>query len=756
MKLQIKLGMQTMFNRFWRLVFVLSLMFGSLSFISSASAASFSHLYGVDLLNGSGTSVYGSTGLIVSPTAQLVRHGVIAGAFNNYIEPGSPADSQAENYYLTAGVWRGFEVQLGLNELHAKGADPNAYGDSYNRDLVANLKYGMNLSDQFRVAIGGQDVMGLAVQNQRWYGVMTFASRYLATSLGYAVNGSASRRSVRHLEGVFGGAEVYLPYNLSVMMDYDGFEARSGLRARFHNIAGSHLQLNLNAQLYSTQSDEKFNFGLTVSYPLGGDAKARLENLADAESRIDANQDSALPSFHSSEVHASRIEVVPDSDVTNQRMPSEMVPDSEELPQDAHLQLLQHQLYQAGLEHIALKVDTETSSLFCRYQNRLYDLNEQDALAQAIALLAPFAQQHDLVNIEVELLRKQMPVLMVKLGTAWALGQQQKFDSKARYYLPKFELLHSSLQASWQGEVSGGRSEWLSLKLEPYIVSTVGSELGVYQQSLGMLSELSAPLWAGASAHLSRIDPLHNSYHFKPGGFLENERVISQWKELSFSQAWVPFDGLVNIFSYQMALNQGEKTDHIINSTRYYFDEGRHQLYGNWSRHTRNVPLATTGLNTWSGDYYGYEFYWPEQGMGAYIERGIYLNQDLTTKLAFKSYLGDSQLQATLMRTDRGYEKVRLNLMIPFTSRRAADFGLLSVRGESKWSYGIETITSDPDNTGVNLNLGDRRYVNFGAEAKQPVVLDQHFMDSGRLNPAYMSTHIHQLNQRVKRILYQQ
>ncbi|WP_143483742.1 YjbH domain-containing protein [Hydrogenovibrio sp. SC-1] len=719
-------------------------------------ASTFSDFYGIDLLDGTGMTVNGTTGLIMVPTAQLIRHGTLAGTFNSFTRPGAPADAEAENYYLSAGVWRGLEVQFGLNELHAKGANPNAYGDFYNRDLVGNFKYGIKMSGQWRLAIGGQDVMGLAIQNQRLYGVVTHASRYLATTVGYAVKGKSSGVS-QHLTGLFAGGEVYLPYNVSVLMDYDGVATRGGLRGRLHNIAGTHLQLNLDTMLASTQAGESISFGMTISYPLGGGAKAKLEALTDARYRQSSPYSSRhslsdLPNFKNYSSNSLPSASANKTQISHSESSADKV-----VPLDRPLNLkaLKDRLMAAGLEHIALKVDEDTSILRLRYQNRLYDLNQFDGLAQAIAIVAPFANQYDLLNLEIEILNQQIPMMSVKLGTAWALGQLQKHHSKAAYYLPEFNRIEWTAEPTWQADVTGGRSEWLSLKMEPYIVSTIGSEIGVYQQSLGLLSELSAPLWQGASAHISRIDPLYNSYHFRPGGFLEDSRVVSQWKELSFSQTWVPIDGLVNVFSYQLALNEGDKTDHMINSTRYYFGEGRHQVYGNWSRHMGNTPLATTGLNDWSGDYYGYEYYWPEQGMGAFIERGVYLNQDLTTKLAFKSYLGDSQLQATLMRSDTGYEKVRLNLTIPFTTKRAAKLGALTIRGENKWSYGIETIISDPDNTGVNLNLGDVRYVNFGAETKQPVILDQHFMDSGRFTPAYMRTHIHQLNQRIKRILYQ-
>lgn len=708
--------------------------------------ATFSSLYGVDLLNGAGMTVRGATGLLMVPTAQITPHGVLAGTYHNYVAQGSPTDAVAENYYLSAGVWRGFEVQLGLNELHAKDANPNAYGDFYHRDLVGNLKYSYTLSDQWRLAVGGQDVMGLAVKNQRFYGVMTHASRFAATTFGYAKK-TASGGTGQNLSGFIGGMEVYLPYNVSALVDYDGSDTRGGVRTRIHDLFGTHLQLNMDAIVASTASKESISWGMSFSYPLGGDAKARLDDRAE---RMLAND---LPDFQSHSTNGLPFTSANKPQVSHFESSTDKITP---LDRSLNLKALKDLLMAAGLEHIALKVDEDTSILRLRYQNRLYDLNQFDGLAQAIAIVAPFANQSDLLNLEIEILNQQIPMMSVKLGTAWALGQLQKHHSKAAYYLPEFNRIEWTAEPTWQADVTGGRSEWLSLKMEPYIVSTIGSEIGVYQQSLGLLTELSAPLWQGASAHLSRIDPVYNSYHFRPGGFLDDQRVVSQWKELSLSQTWVPFDGLVNILSYQMGLNEGEKTDHFVNSTRYYFDEGRHQVYGNWSRHISDTPLATTGLNTWSGDYYGYEFYWPEKGMGAFIERGVYLNQDLTTKLGFKSYLGDSQLQATLLRTDTGYEKIRLSLTVPFTTKRAADLGFLTVRGENKWSYGIETIISDPDKTGVNLNLGDVRYVNFGQETKQPVILDQHFMDSGRLNPAYMRSHIHQLNQRVKRILYQQ
>lgn len=723
------------------------LMAGLLGAISTPSFA-------MDIYQNSGMTFKGTTGLLVVPTADVVEYGALGYGVNNFLFPGYPTELEAENYFFTAGVWKGFEAQIGLNETHRKGADPDKYGDFYKRDLVGNAKYSVSLFDsRLKLAVGGQDLSGLAVYSQRYYAVGTYSHELGAISLGYASNSNDSNNpnSADHLEGLFGGVQVDLPYGLSAIAEYDGFYKRGGIRYRASNLLGSRVHLNAQASLVSDALEEDSVLGLSLVIPLGAKASEVAESIA-AEVRRDNEALQAdiseyqvyYPDSSDAETHSavvlkeSPVEDIPESTLNSTMIVNlSAVSDAqqEEKKQESQTNDLATQLEESGVQFVAIKENTE--SLLIRYQNRLFDWSEQDALAQVIAFAAPYAYEKGFANLEIEVWSEQNPVLRVQLSPAWALDKPINQARKPRYFEPHFEQasLFSSQNSDW--DVENGRKEWISVKVKPAIVNTIGSEVGVYHYSLGVNTEVSAELWKGGRISIDRNDLLRNSSQFEDGGYFDDYAIESDFAQAVLQQTLVPIKGLVNTISYHYPLKEGRKSYKVVDEWRYYAFGGRHQLYGYGAYNWSDVTSSSYQDDYFYG-YNGYEFFWPEQDLAFNVERGKYINEDMTTKLTMKSYIGDSQFRASWIREDSGYEKVYVNVTLPLTTRKALQLGPVSVRGESKWSYGIQTIIDDPNSTGVNLNLGDSRYRPFGFYVTQPYEPHDSVMDSGRLTPIFM------------------
>ncbi|MDG6773595.1 YjbH domain-containing protein [Thiomicrorhabdus sp. ZW0627] len=711
-------------------------------------------------------SFKGTTGLLLVPTAQVIEYGALGYGVNNFLFPGYPKDLEAENYYVTAGVWKGFEVQVGLNESHRQGADPNRYNDFYRRDLVGNAKYSFELfSPHFKVAVGGQDIAGKVINSRRYYAVGTLANELGSISLGYARNPDSSNAS--HLDGVFGGVQLELLYGFAALAEYDGLYKRAGLRYRLSNLFGSHAHLNAQASLLSDAPDEDSVVGLSLVVPLGAkasevassmDVERPVENVSPKnvdsvpvkykvfpEDFAKSKQDKPDLDFYrvSLEKKEDKIEKDLADEVSSNKVGMFAKADS------VSIQTLVKDLEDAGLQFVAAKQDADT--LYIRYQNRAFDWSEQDALAQVIALSSGYADQNKIANLQIEVWSEQNPVLKVQLSPNWALEKPAN-NHKSRYFEPHFEQLglFSDRQSDW--DVEKGRTEWVSVKVSPVLSNTIGSEVGVYQYSLGLNTEVSSELWKGGRISINRMDLLHNSYHYESGGFFEGYAVPSDYIQAVLQQTLVPFKGFVNTVSYHHPLKEGLNTYQLIDEWRYYGFGGRHQIYGYGA-----YSWSDKGAANYHDDYFygfnGYEYFWPEQGMSLNVERGTYVNEDLTTKFTLKSYVGDSQFRASLIREDSGYEKVYVALTVPLTPRKALSLGPVTVRGEGKWRYGIQTLTDDPYDAAYNPNIGDSKYKPFGFYAAQPYEPHDSVMDSGRLTPVYLKNTKKQLKSLVKKWL---
>ncbi|WP_319381188.1 YjbH domain-containing protein [Thiomicrorhabdus sp.] len=691
---------------------------------------------------GIGAGFKGAGGLFVVPTAEVMPYGRLGFSLNNFLLSGYPADAEGQNYYVSAGVWKGLEVQIGLNEIHPKGADPNQYGDFYKRDLVGNFKYSHDLSvidSRLKIAIGGQDIAGTVVYSQLFYGVATLVDDFGSLSLGYASDSEStvSHRGKENLRDVFGGVSLNLPYGLTAIAEYDGSNKRAGLGYQSLDFFGTGIGVNVRASLVNDRKGEDTVISAGISVPLmhSGKASARFRRPEASRPATDA--------FLTEKQTVSRVsdEVERASEAAKL---AKTALDAEETGS------LVTELERAGLQYVTVGMFEDT--LYIRYQNRLFDWSEIDALAQVMALASSYAKARNIPNLLIDVLSERNPVLRVSVGTEWGFGAGRKMERKGgipRFFSPRFEAINAFSDFPVPVQDGGARTEFFSVKISPQLVNTIGTEVGAYDYSLGIATEISTELWKGARMSLNRVDLLQNSYNFKTGGRFDDYAIDSGFQELVLQQTLVPFDGFVNTASLHQSLSDGDARS-LIDEWRYYAFEGRHQLYGyaayNWHGKQSGERESYYGFG-------GYELFWPEQALSFHLEYGKYRDQDRTAKFGIKSYVGDSIIRASLMREREGYEKVYVGLMVPLTPAKALAAGGVTLRGENKWRYGIQTMTDYPSQASGNINIGDPRYQAFGFYASQPYEPHDDVMDSGRLTPVYLRSKTAYLKQLVGDLL---
>ncbi|WP_319558334.1 YjbH domain-containing protein [Thiomicrorhabdus sp.] len=679
-------------------------------------------------LNAVGAGFKGSTGLFIVPTAEVMEYGRLGFSFNNFLLSGYPADAEAQNYYVSAGVWEGLEIQIGLNDIHPQGADPYKYLDFYKRDLVGNFKYSHRLSaldPRLRVAIGGQDIAGTVVYSQLFYGVATFTDNFGSFSLGYATDAESTLNHTKpeNLHHLFGGVSLNLPYGFTAIAEYDGTNQRAGIGYSSPNLFGSGIGFNLRASLLNDRQDEDQVISAGFSVPLG---RERDEVSSSESEFVHRDVSPSMPNESTARYQA-------DEQQLKEFPAAEPVAGVNKEEYD----LLVAELEKSGLQYV--EIASQGDTLYVRYQNRLFDWSEIDALAQVIALVSPYAYARQIPNLVIDVLSEQNPVVRISLASLWGMKGRQTphaFSSdKPRYFEPNFEQVNAFSRQPIPLRNGAKRTELFSVKLEPKIVNTIGTEFGAFDYSLGIETEVSAELWKGGRLSINRMDVLHNSYNFESGGHFDDYALNSGFQQAVLQQTLVPFDGFVNTLSFHQSLSDSDSKS-IVDQWRYYAFDGRHQLYGYGAYNWKN-DLSGNQDNDYYG-FGGYELYWPEKGLSFSIEHGKYLDQDRTTKVGVKSYIGDSSFRASLMRESSGYEKAYVGFTVPLTPKKAIAVRGMTIRGESKWSYGTQTMTDNPANASGNINIGDSRYKAFGFYVSQPYEPHDAVMDSGRLTPVYL------------------
>lgn len=171
-------------------------------------------------------TLYGFTGLLQVPTAEVVQHGYMDILLNedllnqSHESPSRPAVDH-ENFALLIGLLPGLEFGAQL----AGGSD--AVGRSTAGDLSGNVKYSHRITSTLSIAAGLTDFYG-SNDGQKFskatYVVGTFQSKFVSGSLGYADGRN-------FLDGPFVGIEAPVGKYISVLADYGGQSAQIGVRA---------------------------------------------------------------------------------------------------------------------------------------------------------------------------------------------------------------------------------------------------------------------------------------------------------------------------------------------------------------------------------------------------------------------------------------------------------------------------------------------------------------------------------------------
>ena len=658
-------------------------------------------------------SMQGYTGVFNTPNADVIKYG--DGLF-----------SYSDNFYIRRELISASDMKFGVGlmpglelvgRLATRKWHCNLYTDtrpecSGPRDLSASIKYTLPLipEDWFKVAIGGQDLGGAAVNSQAFYAV---ASKdfdldqfgLLKVSAGVATSDYVSD----YMNGAIASVE-YQPFEfLQIATEHDGHALNAGFKfITPEQWLPEGWQVSAALQLFSTESelDEKDKwFSLNVNVPLSDGAKRKT-------SQQTANDavNSALSNNSSTVTNHGFVKVTTPENATN--IDDSVLRQSANAPASLALSTVTRKTIDAfaeyvteyGFESVSIRLADNNAGLVIQFENNLYNRNED----QAIAVMSRLITERLHVNTQLQLLNFGLVVKSIELE--YAQPAILSIDNVVPT-APDNILLDWLDFSDKKWLVNNASSAYFvpRITVAPAISSLVGTEYGTFDFQLLASLNYQMSLWPGAVIDVRYMsDTLLNTEDFDEGKYIGERFSIPEGVNRKlFHQAFtLPFN-IATQFSFGEAFNM---TDVMINETRFQTDDGAHRVTLLAGELTETVTLKRifyyTQVNKYEPRLLKYRYRFAPLNWDIEVTAGEFLQGDTGFKVKSSHWFGDTQININYRRTDfkedRNREEtefVSLGISIPLNLNRSmrSNYGF-QVKGIEQWSYNVETVLTTPGN----------------------------------------------------------
>ena len=632
----------------------------------------------------------GFTGAINTPTADVLNTGTVGAAWNN-------SNPEKKRDYPGVGAFgsinAGFGVLPGLELVGRLAFDgdlkcsmyvQNPPCQTWTRDLSVGGKYQLpfRLGWNTRLAFGAVDVGGAATNFRSYYGVATSSLGPLDFSVGYG-KGSHTYPS---LDGAFGSAQVFLTEHWQALAEYDTRESRAGIRYSRPVSEQVALDLGASRKFSSNTEQQTWQLGLGLTYTFGKQAAAR--------------------------VAGSGIAAAPRATVALQ--PATPAGRAEQLAE---------RLRAAGFSSVWVGFD-DAKGWVVQAEPMAWRKNRLDALGVALSVWLKEAQSGERVLLALSYLRN--PVLTVRT-TALCLARFVDggwlCDGQAALTLDNGEAARAP-QLGWAvAAPSAAPWEQFSLQLEvgPALRQRVGTEVGLYDASLGLDLGWEMPLGRGILWQGQATAPVANTQNFASGGLFSSYRIQSRLETatVSYQQQLAPRIWAQASLGYIEHNDLGGQLD-----LAWLSPEGRLRLSAMGGYYqgkdatglTQDTVSHSTALLAARSSVVSGRWMLEAQG-------GQFYNQDRGIRLASHHWFGDNRLTLQLLDSASGtggsmprtkFAGIMLTIpiggpasyVIPGLTRdpwiagqaRNDSGGAITVRGRDQWAYGLETKVGSTDN----------------------------------------------------------
>lgn len=656
-------------------------------------------------------SLQGYTGVINTPNAQVLENGEAALHYNNQADnhllfyDNEHTELTEENYVAGMGFLPYFEASGRLVETNQRAI----------RDLSANVKFQVPIGDTFlpSIAVGIQDLGSSSSFYKNHFVVMDKSFGGVRASVGYGNSGD--NKAAQRMDGVFGALE-YQPIEwLSVMAEHDGQENHAGVR--LSTPRGWLGDMRVDGMVVQNLTESDTSFAVSVSLPLLYQYQKKRYLPNDHASR-DNNSIKAL----SAEKHTESKETLSTGNIESER-------------ETKHLKLfsLQKKLISFGFENVMIGEYADTLYVAC--ENTMFDQNELDALGYVLGIITESSMGYK--NYALTLLKSNLEMITA-LGTMNVFQAYVHDPSSVNYIKLERDMQFTrNFDASKVITVAKrANSSFLKprVELSPGLVTTVGTEVGVFDYLVSLRSNAYSTLYDGLMVSAMYETPLFNSENFDEGKVYYNTYRTKMDSRLvnAMVHQTLHYDQLLNMTSIGQF-----RTDYmgVMNQSSYISESGEHGL---------NLKLGSFEHNDLSNDqrdlYIGsYRYFYEPLELFTEVSYGKYWNQDTGAAVSFKRFFNDTAL-ALYYKNTTSDDYVGFRLSLPLTLRKTHKAYYAQVKGKSDFNYGIRTTVNREDGSNQLNPAG-------GIDPRSDFELNAYYLNRDRLNPAYIRGNIKRLRE---------
>jgi hypothetical protein len=658
------------------------------------------------------TSFQGYSGLINTPTAELFDNGKFYFQYGNQTEF-EGAYKNTPNFHFGIGLWDLVEVS-GRNAAH---------GDSFNgsSDLSANIKLGIPYipKNWFSLAIGIQDLGG-ATNASLHDAKYIVASKNFFDNISLSAGLGQSESSQGRLDGVFGSISWQAVDWAKISLEYDAADTNLGLHLStpqdwFNN--GAKITANVLAYSTSEQLNDEFFYGVGITIPL--------------ESSVKHNK--------------------PQQNARN----SQHYWGQNHIDNTGSLTKLKNRLIKEGFESIKIG-EAEQNTAYIELENHIYNRNQLDGLGVALGLISTRLGK-EYTHFKLVLKEREVPILMV----TGSIAEYRAFLNDQKPLTVDISTDTFDTQKNVRlADNKNANSSWLKPRFTfwPSLVSAVGTEYGMYDVSLGLVTHLELPLWPGGAVSALHMTQLTETEDFKDGRYFGDWKQKTGLQEYSLHQTFaLPY----NLKNMTFAGRYRESYNFLANEIRWQSGDGSHRVnllaakYENQKVAERtpyqgcNIlflacwpPVEPTEREVMMGMY---RYYSTKFDASAEIRVGQYWQQDKGVIFKLERMFGDVTINLSYKNTKIHNQKtnqfIGLGFSIPLTPRKDHSNKYVQVRGLPKWNYTIDTLVGLKGKDLNDLTPG------MADSARMFYNLDNFYYNLDRLGKAYIYNNSARLKQ---------
>jgi hypothetical protein len=649
-------------------------------------------------------SFQGFTGVINTPNAQVIDNGNAVIHFNNQFDN----HLRDYNYDKSVDFEENYIFGIGfLPSLEIAGRVVEAKG--YARDLSANIKYKIPYKGDYfpDIAIGIQDLGGAYSFYDNKYIVIDKKIGRFWASLGYGKAGDGVKG--KRMNGLFGGLEIDITNGLSLIAENDNRENHAGVRLILPKFWFSNIKLDATLVQNLTNSDT--SFGVNLSIPL-------LEKKQEYNILLKESNDKI---FKKDKVYIKRQESVLSS--------LNKIKDNRNIDT---LFKLQKQLAEFGFENVRVGTYGDRV-IYVECENSIFDKNDIDALGYIIGTIVN--SDLDYNYFTVTLLKNNIQTISLN-GSIIPYQRYIKSPTPENYYKVKNTLLTSNnfdtSKVNFIAKKINSSRFIPRVEFSPGFITTVGTELGVFDYLASLRSNLYTNIYDGLIVSAMYEVPFAHSDDFENG-----EVYDLMYKDRSDSR--LVNAGIHQSFHYNRLFNTTTigifETDYqgIYNQTYLSSKNGEHAI--GFKIGTFKKDNGNNNINIYEGSYR--YFYEPLELFGK-LSYGEYWNSDSGVSFELKRFFGDTAISLEYRNLDNQY--IGAKISFPLTPRKIANSSFGQIKGKSDFEYGLRTT--------INLDDGSNRLLpNGGKMIKSDFELTNYYLNRDRLNSSYILSHINRMRE---------